>query len=265
LAVVAAILLGAGLVTRGGLMAPRAPPPMPGEARMPLAVDSPFASLPITAISASVGRRGRTAFSVGQAGVWISAGAGSQTCGKPGLVVAGGRAVPARIARRSGETLVLVTTGAGTPGLPPAAPRDVRPGELGFQLGYPEGRPGEVAARLIGRQTLRIAPRGLPDEPVLVWAEVGHTEGLKGARAGLIGAPVLDGEGRVLGVTVAQSPRRGRLYTTTPDDLRSAIAATRIPIGAAGAGAPIGGDNYGRAADDLRRDARVVQLVCLGR
>jgi hypothetical protein len=264
-AVVVAILFATTLVRRGRLMAPQAPPPVPGEARMPLAADSPFAGLPITSISAGAGRQARTAFSVGQAGVWVSASADPQACGKLGLVVADGRAVPARVARRSGETLILVTAGAGAPGLPLAAPRDERRDELGFLLGYPEGRPGEVAARLIGRQTLRIAPHGLLSEPVLVWAEVGHTEGLKGGRAGLIGAPVLDGEGRVLGVTVAQSPRRGRLYTTTPDDLRRALAADQIPLGAAGAGEPIAGDNYGRAADDLRRDVRVVQLVCLGR
>ena len=69
----------------------------------------------------------------------------------------------------------------------------------------------------------------------------------------------------MLGVTVAQSPRRGRLYTTTPDDLRHVLAAAQVPLGAAGPGEPIAGDNYGRAADDLRRDVRVVQLVCLGR
>jgi serine protease Do len=265
LTIVAAIFFAATLVRRGRLMAPQAPPPVPGEAQMPLAADSPFAGLPITSVSAGVGRQGRTAFSVGQAGVWVSASDDPQTCGKPGLVVADGRAIPARVARLGGGMLVLVTSGAGAPGLPLAAPRDVRPGELGFQLGYPEGRPGEVAARLIGGQTRRIAPRGLPDEPVLAWAEVGHTEGLKGARAGLIGAPVLVADGRVLGVTVAQSPRRGRLYTTTPDGLRRILAAAQNPLGAAGAGEPIAGDNYARAADDLRRDVRVVQLVCLDR
>ena len=83
-------------------MAPRAPPPVPGEAQMPLAADSPFAGLPIVAVSASALRRGRTAFAVGEAGVWVSASAGPRACGKPGLVVADGRAVPPRVARRTG-------------------------------------------------------------------------------------------------------------------------------------------------------------------
>jgi hypothetical protein len=104
--------------------------------------------------------------------------------------------------------------------------------------------------------------RGKRDEPVLAWAEVGRTDGLGGTLAGLSGAPVLDRQGRAVGVTIAESPRRGRIYTTSPDTFGPAIRGVQRPD------EPLTGrivtvDNYGLVADDLRRDLRVAQVVCL--
>jgi serine protease Do len=260
-AIVGAVLYAA-LSRREQIAAPEPPPPAPGVDQLPLPPDSPFVAAPIAPVPAAALRQARTAFSVGETGVWVSGG--QRPCAKPGVVVAGGRAVPARAGAAGGALGILTTAGAGTPGLPLASARDLRRGELGFHVGYPQDGPGEVASRLLGPRTLRSLARAAPNAPVLAWAEIGHTEGLRGARMDLIGAPVLDGEGRVIGVTVGQSPRRGRLYTTTPDGLRRALAAAKVPLGPPGPGQPIGTDNYGRAADALRRDLRVVQLVCLG-
>ena len=101
-------------------------------------------------------------------------------------------------------------------------------------------------------------------ESVLAWAEVGRTAGLHGSLMGLSGAPVLDSQGRVIGVTVAEAPRRGRIFTTTPNSLRAALAAAGVKPAADIQGEAIGVDNYGQVADDLRRDLRVAQVVCLG-
>ena len=104
--------------------------------------------------------------------------------------------------------------------------------------------------------------RGARDEPVLAWAEVGRTDGLEGTLSGLSGAPVMDGRGRVLGVTIAEAPRRGRIYTTAPESFAPAIRgeqrADEVVLGE-----PVTIDNYGRVADALRRDLRVAQVVCL--
>ena len=65
-----------------------------------------------------------------------------------------------------------------------------------------------------------------------------------------------------MALTVAEAPRRGRLYTTSPDTLGPAIRGEQQadePL----LGEPITVDNYGRVADDLRRDLRVAQVVCL--
>src|SRR5690606_10600428 len=103
--------------------------------------------------------------------------------------------------------------------MPLAVEAPLRQGQRAFHPGFPQGAPGEVTSRLLGRETLRISGRGARDEPVLAWAEVGRTDGLAGTLAGLSGAPAVDRQGRVIGVTIAEAPRRGRIYTTAPDTL----------------------------------------------
>ena len=259
--VAVAAILTVALVRRERVSAPPAPPPVPGEAQMPIAGDSPFATAPMVAVRASAVRSGATAVSAGAAGVWLTAAANVDGCAKPGLMVADGRAVPARRGPLWGKLRVLTTMGAGAPGLTLAGGHDLRPGEAGFAAGFPEGGPGEVALRLIGPVILRTAPRLQPNGPALAWAEVGHTDGLDGARMGLVGAPVMDAQGRMAGIVLSQATRRGLVFTSLPDDARSALAKTAL--GAQAQPEPIGADNYGRAADDLRRGLSVIQLVCL--
>jgi hypothetical protein len=146
----------------------------------------------------------------------------------------------------------------------------LRIGARGFHPGYPQGRPGEVTSRLLGRQTLVMrhgrAPHTAHPEPVMAWAEVGRTDGLHGGLAGLSGAPVLDAAGRVVGVTVAEAPRRGRIYTVAPEALLAALRRAGVSTSAnVPLGEPITVDNYGRSSDALRRDLRVAQATCLSR
>jgi hypothetical protein len=111
---------------------------------------------------------------------------------------------------------------------------------------------------------LYLRGRGHRNVPVLVWAEVGRTEGLRGALRGMSGAPALDSRGRVVGIAVAEAPRRGRLYTTTPEAMVAALDSARAHR-ARGAGQAITPDNYGLAADDLRRSLRIAPVVCVSR
>jgi len=143
-----------------------------------------------------------------------------------------------------------------------AADAPLRKGQRAFHPGFPQGAPGEVTTRLLGRETLKVFGRGAHEEPVLAWAEVGRTDGLLGALSGLSGAPALDGQGRVLGVTIAEAPRRGRIYTTAPESFGPAIRGEQGPDEAA-QGQPMTVETYGRASDALRRDLRVAQVVCL--
>jgi S1-C subfamily serine protease len=205
-----------------------------------------------------------TAFSVASSGVWMTARHVVDGCRQAALVVAEGQGVAARtVIDPAGEAALLSTEG-GTAGLPLALDAPLREGELAFHPGYPQGRPGEAVSRLIGRENLVVRGRGARTEPVLAWAEVGRTEGLVGSLGGLSGAPALDANGRVIGVTIAEAPRRGRIYTTTPETLIRLIAqhGGRLPVAQAASGA-LTPANYGHTAELLRRDLRVAEVVCL--
>ncbi len=66
----------------------------------------------------------------------------------------------------------------------------------------------------------------------------------------------------MIGVTIAEAPRRGRIYTTAPELTARTLGASVKPPPSAQA-TPITAENYGRVADDMRRTLRVAQVVCL--
>lgn len=265
-AVVAALLVVAvGRQERAD--APPPPPPVPGEEGVPLGPASPFDPSIVVQVPDKQEPASGTAFSVGQNGVWLTARHVVDGCKQAAILVADGRGVAARVTIDPRFDAAILTTEGGAPAMPVNL-SDPRKGMRAFHPGYPQGHAGEVASRLIGRENLVIHGRGARTEPVLVWAEVGRTDNLKGTLAGLSGAPALDSAGRVIGVTVAESPRRGRIYTTAPESLRTLIARTPRRGGDASVpefapGEAITTDNYGRIADGLRRDLRVAQVVCL--
>ena len=225
---------------------------------------SPFDPAVSVDVPEHPGASAGTAFSVASDGLWITARHVVDGCRQAALVVGDGRGVAARAKiDPRGEAALLRTVG-GAPALPLDLAAPLREGELAFHPGFPQGEPGEAASRLIGRENLVVRGRGARTEPVLVWAEVGRTEGLKGTLGGLSGAPALDARGRVVGVTIAEAPRRGRIYTTAPETVRRLIdeAGAALPAAPASS-APLTPQNYGKAAQALRHDLRVAQVVCL--
>ncbi|MEO0607181.1 MAG: serine protease, partial [Pseudomonadota bacterium] len=98
-------------------------------------------------------------------------------------------------------------------------------------------------------------------ESVLAWAETGRTRGLMGSLGGLSGGPVYDEAGNVRGVIVAESARRGRIYTASPETVANFIKAT----GADTQGEParsFSAETYGKEADYARRNLQVVKVAC---
>lgn len=262
-AVVAALVIAAG-GRREKADAPEAPPPVPGEEDVPLGPTSPFDPAEVVRVQSRVAVASGTAFSVGQSGVWVTARHVLEGCNRAAIVVADGKGVAARMRKGRYSDIAVLNTEGGSAGLPVAANGTPRWGQRGFHPGFPQGRPGEATSRFLGADTLRGKGRGAKAEPVLAWAEVGRTEGLDGGLEGLSGAPVLDAAGQVVGVTLAEEPRRGRLYTLPPQVLHRVLRRVGWTPSTAEAGEPITIDNYGRAADGLRRDLRVAKVVCLG-
>ena len=243
-----------------------APPPPPkgaepmGEALGPA---SPFDPAVVVDVPAKAGPAAGTAFSIARSGVWLTARHVVDGCARAAIVVGPGTgvAVNVRIDPR-GEAALLFTEGGAAP-LPLGLGEPLRRGQRAFHPGFPQGEPGEASSRLLGRENLVVRGQGARTEPVLVWAETGRTEGLEGTLGGLSGAPALDARGRVLGVTIAESPRRGRIYTTAPEIVTATLFANGRRADATAAGESITPQNYFYVADDLRRELQVAQVVCL--
>ncbi|QYF86598.1 serine protease [Brevundimonas sp. PAMC22021] len=266
-AAASAVLLSLSLLRRENADAPPALPapsstPPDGEGAL-LGPVTPFdATVTVQNPDTPFKPQAGTAFSIAERGRWVTARHVVEGCRQPALVVGPGKAVAADVRLAPHADIALLLTDGGPPAVPIAAAEPLRKGQRGFHPGFPQGRAGEATSRLLGRETLKVLGRGARDEPVLAWAEVGRTAGLGGTLSGLSGAPVLDARGRAVGVTLAEAPRRGRIYTTAPDTFGPAIRgeqtldepllAQRVTV-----------DNYGQVADDLRRDLRVAQVVCL--
>ena len=90
----------------------------------------------------------------------------------------------------------------------------------------------------------------------------GRTGGLRGTLSGMSGGPVLDTQGKVIGVTVAESVRRGRIYTASPASIGELLKREAVAAQGQSAGA-LNTDNYGPTADKLRRELTVAQVVCV--
>lgn len=243
--------------------APPPPPPVAGEEGLPLGAASPFDPEVVVDVPEKIQPGVGTAFSVADSGVWITARHVVDGCTQTAIVVAPGRGVEAQVRIDPRGEAAILTTEGGAPPIPLGLSVPLRRGDRAFHPGYPQGEPGEATSRLIGRENLVVRGRGARQESVLAWAETGRTDSLKGSLGGLSGAPALDAAGRVVGVTVAEAPRRGRIYTTSPETVIRALAASQQQAAGFAVGEPITPENYGRVADALRRDLRVAQVICL--
>ena len=212
------MLLGLALSRQERANAPPAPPipAVPAEEGALIGPASPFDPAVSVDVPDHPGPSAGTAFSIADAGLWVTARHVVDGCRQAAVVVGEGRGVAATAQIDPRGEAALLRTRGGAPGLPLDLAAPLREGELAYHPGFPQGQPGEAASRLIGRENLVVRGRGARTEPVLVWAEVGRTDGLKGTLGGLSGAPALDAAGRVVGVTIAEAPRRGRIYTTAP-------------------------------------------------
>lgn len=255
---VAVLLLWVVIGQRENEDTPAPPPAAPGEAMAPVDAGAHRTHGEGPAASGA-------AFSVSKAGVWVTAGHVVRHCQRIVLMVAAGRGVAATAIIDPEADLAILVTDGGAPALPIADVSEVRQGMRGFHAGFPRGRPGELTSRFVGRDTLPAERRGKARQPVLAWAETGRTKGAEGALYGLSGAPVLDNVGRVVGVTVGEAPRRGRLYSTDPEAVQTLMSGAGVSPAPHVPRQLITTENYGRAADDLREALSIVQVFCFTR
>lgn len=203
-----------------------------------------------------------TAFAVNSTGDWLTARHVVEGCAKVTLMVAPGNFVPvARISIDEDHDLALLSTGRSPFPVALALEAPLRVGDEGYAVGFPQGEPGELATRLVARSRLVTRGRREAEAPILAWAEIGRTEGLRGTLGGISGGPMFDASGAVRGVIVAESPRRGRIYTTAPQSIEAFLTKLGIPLEAGPADAfKLSG--YGTPSDNARRRLQVVKVTC---
>ena len=203
-----------------------------------------------------------TAFAIDQKGLWMTARHVVDSCDNVGLMYGGGRVMPVlEVTTSEDSDIAILNTKHAPKSLAINASEKLKLNQAGFHIGYPQGEPGEVSSRLLSRSRLITRGRYRNEEPVLTWAEMGRTRGLKGSLAGISGGPVFDVNGQIVGVTVAESPRRGRIYTAAPESLAKALNTNQVATTAEG-GFDVGTGTYGREADRLRRELSVVKVIC---
>jgi hypothetical protein len=105
-------------------------------------------------------------------------------------------------------------------------------GETGFSFGFPSGTLGGAEGRLMGRARMQLGGRLAGTAPVLAWAEVRRFPDALESLGGMSGGPMLDEDGTVVGISVAASDRRGRIFTVAPEVIRT--VAAEVPSFVAG-------------------------------
>ena len=243
---------------------PAPPPPpagkpgnvLPGRSRF-----DPVFTVEVGDKSNSVG----TAFSIRDDGVWLTARHVVDGCDRIGLMTDARRAIRVEDANIHPEAdIAVLRTRTGRPGFA-LAQEELRQNQLAFHIGFPKGQPGQIASSLIGRRNMQSVGRYRQTEPVIAWVErarVPETDTL----GGLSGGPAINERGEIVGVTVASSKRRGRVYTTDPATMESMFARAAVrPRGAPSAGlamAPTDA-NFSQYAGELRQRLSVAKVVCL--
>ena len=204
-----------------------------------------------------------TAFAISSDGWWLSARHVADGCDDLWIQTAPRKGLRAmEVYLHPNADLALLRTRAGRAPLSLAMEAPAR-GQDGFSLGYPQGQPGEVHARVMGQARLKSVGRYRSNEPVVAWAEVDRRPNSLPALGGLSGGPMLDDQGRVVGVLVASSKRRGRVMTTSQTSIHDLLAQYPAAQASPGAGIrPIDGANYAALGDALRRELTVAKVIC---
>jgi len=244
-----------------------APPAIPeaaegGGAYLPPPSDmDPSVLVEVGSASSGLG----SAFAISQDGWWLTARHVVDQCQRVGIIVANGAAAPVQDVKVAlFADLALLKTNAAPVALAlDTSERQFQINQRAYHVGFPQGRPGEAYSRLIGRQTLVARGRYETEEPVLAWAILGRTDGLGGSLAGISGGPALSANGQVIGVTIAESARRGRIYTAAPTSILRLLRVEQVRAEGAPA-ARLSPESYGEQADDLRRSLAVAQVICVG-
>ena len=243
--------------------------PPPGRVRRPLPEAAP--TDPLISVEAELLKPGEIAFGTSfpiAPGAWLTARhVANGECNRVILIV-NGRKVPAQIAylHPQADLALLKTTNASGPALP-LATGDVEQNETGYTFGYPKEKLGATKDRLMGRSRMQLSGEINGTGPVLTWAEVVRYPDDLPALSGMSGGPVFDEQGKIVGIMVAASVRRGRIHTVAPEILQATAQSFALTDASANA-EPVGdvamqSVSLSDTASALSKSSRIVPTYCI--
>ncbi len=229
-------------------------PPRPGEPRAGIVIQGGAKQTDATG----------TAFAVTANGPLLTAAHVTDGCERVG-VLANERSRSPNVARgvltHPVADAALIELSHRGPALPLGDDRSLRRGDDGFSFGYPRARPGAVHGTLMARDTARRDDGG-GTFPVLVWADADRDPENDLPLSGLSGGPVLDRNGRLVGILVAGSERRGVFMSTTMAPVRDLLGQAGVTPDADAVAEPIPVNGFGRYGERLRDRLSVTFAVC---
>ncbi len=244
---------------------PRRPHPEAGASLPPPSSRDPQFTIKIGEKKNSTG----TAFAIADSGVWLTARHVAFGCRVIGILTGPrkGFKVLKSVIHPNADVAILFTE-KGAPYFPVApANHRLALGQSGFHFGYPRGKPGDVHSRIMGRRIMRVQGRYSTAEPVVAWAEQARFPETQGPLSGLSGGPILDKDGTVVGVHVAGSIRRGRIYSVTPNSMHQVIQQARARIGGQRQNSldrnMLNPQDYPRYGAEVRRQLTSAKVLCL--
>lgn len=247
-------------------VAPRLPPSRAQELPPPMETDPVFR----VHVERRRGTSTGTAFAIEPGGLWLTARHVVQDC--PRVALRGERGwVRTQIAwmHPRADLALLRTQGGAEPFALSAEPLVAR--QEAFGIGFPQGKPGAVHGRVLGRSQMQAEGRFSGRAPTVTWAELARVPDFSGSLGGISGGPLLDARGNLLGVVVSESPRRGRFDAIAPEVLAGLTqgAGADAPLRRAAPGEtsamPLSGPALGRISDALRARRSITQAICSDR
>lgn len=204
-----------------------------------------------------------TAFSIDRSGIWMTARHVVDGCTRVLIVTkprTGVRVSQIYVHRKA--DLAILRTRGGAPSVR-FTNAGLRRGQTGYHFGFPKGEASAVKSTLIGRRRMRTQGRYSVIEPVVAWAELVRVPDTQGGLGGISGGPAFDAQGNIVGVTVAGTKRRGRVYTTALTSIGDAVARARVSVARGdGRRAVITDRNFASIGAEMRRRLTVALVYC---
>ena len=205
-----------------------------------------------------------TAFAIDRDGLWITARHVVDGCTRLGFLLPDGRRAygSQQVWIHPNSDMALVQ-GPETVAAVELTQHPSPSGADAFHIGYPQGKPADVWSQVIGRARMVTRGRYRITEPVVAYAEVQRFPSFTGSLGGMSGGPIFNNEGRIIGITVAGNPRRGRVIGTAPRSFdRLFKTARRMPGMDNITAPPIDSSTLAATGKEMRRRFVVAKLIC---